>query len=136
MLFRCSEGSQQKKQQYLGKLEAGKVEYKRKEVVEPLHRVRRAAAKQQGLRRLNRSVYKKLQNDLFSGKFQENIGKIFLFLQEMAAHSLVFCLLLLFSSLAKSSSINRLKGCKPFRFHVDAREYKTASEVHVAPRIY
>merc|ERR1712010_111033 len=30
--------------------------------------------------------------------------------QEMAAHSLVFCLLLLFSSLAKSSSINRLKG--------------------------
>merc|ERR1712130_727146 len=32
-------------------------------------------------------------------------------IQEMAAtHSLVFCLLLLFSSLAKSSSINRLKG--------------------------
>merc|ERR1712110_513770 len=30
--------------------------------------------------------------------------------QEMAAHSLVFCLLLLFTSLAKSSSINRLKG--------------------------
>merc|ERR1712055_595925 len=30
--------------------------------------------------------------------------------QEMAAHSLVFCLLLLFSSLAKSSSINRLRG--------------------------
>merc|ERR1712130_434258 len=31
-------------------------------------------------------------------------------IQEMAAtHSLVFCLLLLFSSLAKSSSINRLK---------------------------
>merc|ERR1711934_250973 len=30
--------------------------------------------------------------------------------QEMAAHSLVFCLLLLFSSLAKSSSINRIQG--------------------------
>merc|ERR1711963_1245978 len=32
------------------------------------------------------------------------------FEQEMAAHSLVFCVLLLFSGLAKSSSINRLKG--------------------------
>lgn len=30
----------------------------------------------------------------------------------MAAHSLVFCLLLLFSSLAKSSSINRIQGLK------------------------
>merc|ERR1712004_188498 len=31
-------------------------------------------------------------------------------LQEMAQHSLVFCLLLLFSALAKSSTINRIKG--------------------------
>merc|ERR1712233_268287 len=30
--------------------------------------------------------------------------------QEMAAHSFVFCLLLLFTTLAKSSSINRLKA--------------------------
>merc|ERR1711997_8837 len=30
--------------------------------------------------------------------------------KEMAAHSLVFCLLLLFSSLAKSSSINRIQA--------------------------